>query len=306
MSRRIRRPRTAFTLIELLVVISIIATLVGLLLAAISGVRVSAMRTDTFKRMQNIGMGISSVRAPKDQGGLNLAYIPSEPINTTVAPGTAAAPVGFAIKQAYGANDPELNILLQAWPNLDITSTGYVGASVVLDSNQTLTFFLTGGAITNFNGFSNDPKHPFKPATAGEQRRGPYIEVNSKLYWLAPTKLQAPGVLAPGHPWLVDAYRDDPAPGTPFAYFASIGGKLNNYGNQTYALPANWDLNASPVTSTTPYTSGGQFVNSSGFQIISAGKDRLFGAGGAVLPAAGVGADDQANFTKTLLSGGIN
>ena len=58
----------------------------------------------------------------------------------------------------------------------------------------------------------------------------------------------------------------------------------------------------------TPYKSGGKYVNESGFQIISAGKDQMFGAGDALLPAVGTpgGDDDQANFSRSVLGGGIN
>jgi prepilin-type N-terminal cleavage/methylation domain-containing protein len=276
MTLHTRRPRAAFTLVELLVVIAIIAVLVGLLMAAVQRVRVMGPQTENASRIQQIHDAVGRCK-----GDLKLDYIPSG---------------SFQLKSSYATNDPELEILLQAFPNLNTSATGL--PNVTLDANQTLCFFLTGGVVTNFTGFSNNPRQPFTPGGAAEVRKGPWIQgpVN-KLFKTAPN----------GHAWIIDVH------GVPYAYFASVKGKPNNYGTQTFTLPNGpWTGSDYPLGNPAPgpityWTNGGKVVNESGFQIISAGTDKKFGAGGA-LPATGTpgGADDQSNFTKNQLSGGIN
>ncbi len=265
--RRLRERRAAFTLIELLVVIAIIAVLVSLTAAAAQRVRIAGTQTDNFHRIKKIEQGISAAKSSRDQMGLNLAYIPSEPMTNG----------GFTLKSAYTGTEPELNVLLTAWPQLNTAATGL--PNVTLDPNQTLMFFLTGGAVTNFTGFSTNPKAPFTVAVAGESRRGPYIELTPKMIGAGPNN----------QPWLLDSF------GNPYVYFASVGGKVGNYAAQTYN-------GVSPYKDPT----SGKFVNESGVQIISAGKNGQFGPGGTALPASGAGEDDQANFTRSLLGGGIS
>jgi prepilin-type N-terminal cleavage/methylation domain-containing protein len=266
---RTRKQRVAFTLIELLVVMAIIAVLVGLLMAGIQNVRSAGPRTENFHRMTKIGDAIAGARLPKEQNGLNLTYIPSEPMTSG----------GFTLKSSYTGTEPELNILTQAWPNLNTSNTGL--PNVTLDPNQTLCFFLTGGTVTNYTGFSNNPKQPFSVAVSGESRRGPYLDVsNLKNVMVSPTNGQA---------WIIDPF------GTPYVYFASIGGKTANYAAQTFQ-------GVSPYKD--PKT--GKFINENSFQIISAGKDMAFGPGGTNLPSTGAGGDDQANFSKFLLGAGLS
>jgi prepilin-type N-terminal cleavage/methylation domain-containing protein len=282
MVRQSERRRAAFTLIELLVVIAIIAILISLISAAVMRVRVLGPQTENFTRIQNIAQGISSVKSSRDQNGLGLSWIPSTG--------------GFRLKSAYVVGDPELEVLLTAWPNLNYGATG-LPPNVTLDANQTLMFFLTGGTVTDYKGFSNNPKQPFTAATPGESRRGPFIEVSAKLVKVSPANGQA---------WLVDPF------GTPYAYFASVGGKSNNYaalGAQSFGLPAMYDgLATTTATGTVaPYKSSAtKFINENGFQIISAGRDKTFGPGDLNMPATGAGVNNQANFTRTLLSAGIN
>lgn len=271
---RTDRRRAGISLIELLVVISIIAVLMSLLMAAVQRVRVLGPQTENFHRMNQMADAIGRLK-----NDLKLEYVPSHPVS----------PGGFRLQKSYGPNDPELVFLQRAFPNMNLSDNGYVGPNLVLDSNQVLVFFLWGvGDGTPPNpigfGFSNNPSKPLTPARAGEQRKGPWIEFNAKMF--------AAG--ANGYPHVVDVY------GTPYAYFASVNAKPNNYGNQTFTLVT------PPVGPVSPYLSGGRAVNEKGFQIISAGRDKVFGPGGAVVPATGAGADDHAHFQKSLLGAGLN
>ncbi|MFO0823512.1 MAG: type II secretion system protein [Gemmataceae bacterium] len=264
---RRQQQRAAFTLVELLVVIAIIAVLVSLLMAAVMRVRVLGPQTENGARIQQIHDAIGRCKSD-----LKLNYIPSNG--------------GFQLKSAYTGTEPELNVLLQAFPNLDRSNTGL--PNVTLDGNQTLCFFLTGGGFgpAPFSGFSNNPRYPFTPKASGaETRKGPWLEANLKYYTAAPN----------GQPWIIDVY------GIPYAYFASVDGKQNNYGTQTFSpgIPG--------VGTASPYSSSGRVMNDSGWQIISAGRDKVFGAGGA-LPAIGSpgGEDNQANFSQYLLGGRLD
>jgi prepilin-type N-terminal cleavage/methylation domain-containing protein len=329
--------RSGFSLIEILVVIVIIAILVSLLLAAVMRAMDAGVRTQNFSQIGEIGSAIGEAKRV-----LNLPQIPPGP---------------FTLKQYYNGNEPELTYLLGAFPQLSwqpgTAGTGLIpGATntttqIVLDSNQTLLFFLTGGSVTNFTGFSTNPSQPFAPFTAGAQRKGPFLQISSKYFTTNPATttglvlqsttsyaqvptpstvptgvLQSFTVSAGQQPWLVDAY------GLPYAYFASLNGKNGLYcappiapnANSpaialTTSIPQAYQLNFigknSPLGTNflTPYYSNiatNTFINPQGFQIISSGKDGFFGYGGTVPPSTAEGYDDQANFSKTSLGGGIN
>lgn len=284
------RRRAAFTLVELLVVMAIIAVLVSLILAGVQRVRVLGPQTENASRIQQIHDAIG--RCKND---LKLDYIPSH----------ALSGGGFTLKATYTGSEPELDILLRAFPNMNTaanpnpqngdTTNGFIGTNVVLDANQTLCFFLTGGAATDRQGFSNDPRKPFKPsAGSGEQRKGPWLEPNNKLFGPGPNN----------HLWLIDVY------GTPYAYFASVGGKQNNYGAQGF-LPTTVPAQTHAVK---PYTNGGRVMNESSFQIISAGRDKVFKplpptpVPSDTLPGTGSPGDEdnQSNFSKYLLGGRLD
>jgi prepilin-type N-terminal cleavage/methylation domain-containing protein len=258
MLTRTRRPRAGFTLIELLVVMGIIATLVGLLLPALSGARVRALQTQNLDRMNKIATALTNLKDPTQ--GLNLDYVPA----------------GFRLMSAYSGTEPEAFILKKAWPNIDLAATGLPN-NVTLDGNQTLVFFLTGGGVTNGTGFSTNPRQPF---SAGGSRKGPFLEFNTSYIVAGPNN----------QPWIIDTF------GTPYAYFAAVNGKANAYGGQSFVHPTAGT--AVPVQS-----SAGRYAKENTFQIISAGRDKVFG-GGATLPLSGSpgGADDQGHFQSTILS----
>jgi prepilin-type N-terminal cleavage/methylation domain-containing protein len=267
-----RRRRAAFTLIELLVVMAIIAIIVSLTMAAVQRVRALGPFTENASRMAQMNDAIGRLK-----NDLKVPSLSSRVFQT--AGGT------FHLKRAYAANEPELEFLLQCFPNMDRNNNGLpANVDARLDRNQFLCFFLTGGVGNNYAGFSNNPRQPFLPPSAGELRKGPWYVVSPKL-------VETSG----GQARLIDPY------GTPYAYFASLDGKTNNYGTQSFSPPA--ALGGGTVA---PYLSSGRPVNENGFQIISAGKDKVFGPGGTNLPATGDGEDDQAQFSKAVLGAGIN
>jgi hypothetical protein len=59
-------------------------------------------------------------------------------------------------------------------------------------------------------------------------------------------------------------------------------------------------------TTVFPYQNASGFYNPQGYQIISAGRDSIFGSSGLLPPSSSWGFDDQSNFSKTVLGGGIN
>jgi len=64
--------------------------------------------------------------------------------------------------------------------------------------------------------------------------------------------------------------------------------------------------NTTPAVGVRPYlASPGRYVKEQGFQIISAGRDGMFGPGGADNPATGVGADDMIHTQKEVAGAGI-
>jgi hypothetical protein len=263
-----RRHRTAFTLIELMVVITIIIVLMSLLMAGVQRALDAGKRTDNIDRMAQVG---SAVGLAKQK--LNMPYVWSGP---------------FKLRSIYQQGDPELDILLQMFPNMNwggSADNGYTGADVILDANQALVLLLTGGAPTGMTGFSTDPRKPF--SAAGASRKGPMLEANPK--WFDASS---------GHPRLIDPFNN------PYIVFAATKGKNGNYAKDNYGNPQTITVGSVTVS---PYLSGTGFVNAAGFQIISAGKDKMFGVGGATLPGVGSpgGEDDQANFSRATLGSGI-
>lgn len=270
MTRRIPPPgRAGFTTIELLVVIAIIAILMALLLPAIQRARDSAKRATAASDINQLASAIGVFKQKT-----HASYIPNGP---------------FRLCTDYPANWPETAYLKSLWPYMNLADNGLrvSGAVVssqnplVLDANQVMTFFLTGGPYTGYQGFSNNRQQPFTPPGAvGEQR------------FTALEQAPASKFDAAGHyldPW-----------GTPYAYF-SWESPSNTYPVTVFSAAG------SPVVAYfTPGTTPPRFINGKSFQIISAGRNKVFGAGGAWTPGAGAwanetsspGGDDMSNFNN--------
>ena len=303
MTRRYPSSRRAgVTLIEILVVIAIIAILIGMLLPALQKVRSTVRRATAQSEMAQVGTAIANFKTK-----FGVDYIPAfgsapttgyfrvrafyyDPVNP---PATLPA-------NAVPSTSPEAVYLKRLFPQLPPLYVGgaptngfTTGLTPVtqegdLDPNQTLVLFLTGGGLTNYQGFSNNKQAPFTPpSAAGETRIGPFL--NDKA-----TKFDA------------NAHYLDPW-GTPYAYFSVDAG--NTYPN------IGWTTTTGDILF--PYRdSSTKFLMPKGYQLVSAGADMRFGTNtappspsvGVWTPGNGVwltgkfGGDDLSNFNGTVLA----
>ncbi len=258
MTRRTGSRPAGFTLIELLVVIAIIAVLISLLIPAVMKFRGTADRTKNDWRMKQMTVG-----AKKFQDAHQVDHLPHPP---------------FRLQNKYvaGTYDREQAYLKQVFPHLDLNATGLTDVTLD-DGNQILVFFTTGGVALKHQGFSMSAKQPFLPKTVdGEERKGPYIEISAD-------KQPMIGPSINGQAWFLDPF------GTPYAVFFP---RKKSY----LTTPAQQFLGA-----VTPFHQGGtppKYDNPNDIQVISAGPNKAFGAGGSWSSGAtGDGADDTSNFS---------
>jgi hypothetical protein len=186
-----------------------------------------------------------------------------------------------------------------------------------LDCNQTLIFFLTGGEVTKYSGFSNDPTQPFDTSAASQANR------TGKYFDIPDNRLQVINGVRTGRyldPW-----------GTPYVYMAPVDGRQYPMPSATAdVIPQAVLLNmgvAGQPTGINPFRSfvsgtNTKAINDSSFQLISAGPNKIFGRGSFYLSGGGQtpvvcapytpgsspysdkdpGGDDFANFRNLKLS----
>jgi hypothetical protein len=213
-------------------------------------------------------------------------------------------------KMDYDLNDPlekeSLNYLKQVWPQLrvrtadgpafrdgktpdegidwngngEIDGDGKNSPAVLLEGDQCLVFFL-GGIIEEGapSGFSRHPRNP-----ADKSRGRPFFEFPT-------SRLRS--VHANGFPSFIDPWGE-----RPYAYFSSHG-KKNGYSAR--------DCQSLVGSDFSPYQSEpGQYFQPSGYQIISAGRNRQFGAGGILRAGSfdkdSADGDNLTNFVVDRLS----
>jgi prepilin-type N-terminal cleavage/methylation domain-containing protein len=317
MLRRSGNRRAGVTLIELLVVVSILAVLMSLILAAVMRARGMGPRTETRARLDAVAKAIETFKSHDSFGHVN--YIPPGRYEPVARPNDGVPAPGwypFRLRNTYprvGTAQPgepdeysfEAQYLQKVFGGghqLNFADLGYrdnSGQPILranLDGPQTLVFFLGGlpeaaGTEAIFTGFSKHPQQPFirrNPNRTDENRRGPVLDLGGTR------KYELDGA---GFARLIDGY------GNPFAYFAAYEGSANKlYGGHGNDQLVN--TKGQPMGPVQPYARNGQYENSKGFQIISAGKNEIFGITGNWNQVGPEGEDDQASFAPALLGSG--
>jgi prepilin-type N-terminal cleavage/methylation domain-containing protein len=297
-----RGQRSAFTLVELMVVLLIIAILVSLIGSVVMKAMGKIPEVQTRTEISEMSVALQAFMSD-----YNLAEPPPSTLVLNEASPLSTPSAAF-LQQVFGKN---------LGPT-DWNGDGYIAGIWTLKGEKCLTFLL--GGIPNSAamvppmyrplpnsvavpalsppsplGFSTNTMNPGQP---GGKRKGPYFTFVTSRLW--PQTVIPP--LWDGFFLYLDPWQTKSGPlystlgGSPYAFFSSTG--INNL----YAGTCTFDTSG-------PYMIGaGQYTNPNTYQIISAGKDGYYG-GGLWSPsggAQGYGADDQANFSSTLLGSGQN
>jgi prepilin-type N-terminal cleavage/methylation domain-containing protein len=328
------RTRNAFTLIELLVVIAIIAILASLTAAAVQKARERGRDAQCRADISQLDTALGQFKA---RFGIYPPCYGSGPQGT------------FQLATYYGTNGnllpslaAEYAILKQIFPRLDPTTenglrrlqtdlnpTVYDASNaptegipatnpILLDPNQCMVFFLSGGIYTGYSGFATDPQRPFKGPFANggiaiaRLYNGPFFEgftparmllrsnFNEKTFSdnsaFNPTHLRFPIGDAPVDPRKEQPWFTDPW-GTPYLYLASTIGNDYPFANKTVngtsglmigPWGGTYSANAGVAGGLEPFytctISGNnitnqKFMNARSVQIISAGRNQQFGPG---------------------------
>jgi prepilin-type N-terminal cleavage/methylation domain-containing protein len=186
---------------------------------------------------------------------------------------------------------------------------------VTLEGDQCLVFFLggiplpgTANSPPGIQGWSHNPRDPAAIITEPTGRVPPLFEFASERLWL---RAGDAGASAHGFYSFADTWgKSTGNTKSPYIYFSNYGKRngyntnANNGALQRYATGDCQSLGVWPYYQSTSAATIAA-VNPSGYQIISAGQDGQFGPGGLwappASPATGVGADDQANFSGSVL-----
>jgi prepilin-type N-terminal cleavage/methylation domain-containing protein len=356
MHKSLIRPadRRGFTLVELMVVIIIVGVLAALITAAVARVLILGPKIQTQNDINQLGISLESF---KSQFGF---YPPSQlilcekltdyqlPQIQRLAAGTPLlADSQYYLSKMFPRMGP-------AWSGNGVDWNGDHVASppVLLTGDQCLVFFLGGiqqtivnpnGTTTlTCNGFSSNPSDPsavfqLPGMVAPPTLIGPFFEFKSERLTQLGAKLDLLNLKPNPYFSYADAYKNKLPSGAmvPYAYFSSYR-RRNNY--NPYSLS---DCDAFKIiqglvypqsgmsVGLCPYaSSAGQFLNPSSYQIISAGKDGVFGVGSAAGayywseskgyiwqtpnqfplrdPARiGDGLDDISNFSQGLLGSAV-
>jgi prepilin-type N-terminal cleavage/methylation domain-containing protein len=284
-----QRGRGGFTLIEMIVVIAIIAILVALTAAsALKFLRKGPEiqnRNDTSQLTTAIGAFKTKFGFyPPSQ--IKLCFLTSQYGNQQLdIDSQAVLTQMFPRCSTTWANNGIMWV-----PNLNQTGP------VTLEGEECLVFFLggweqTSGATHLCVGFSTNPTSPMDTSDMNH-RIGPFYQFEGSRLAVSPVQgHQANPILVYNDPY-----------GTPYAYFSSF--RTRN-GFNRYPTGDCLTLGVSPYQDTQS-----TFYNPETIQIISAGANKKFGAGGpnpvwtpatAAQVNAGNGIDDMTNFYDSLM-----
>jgi prepilin-type N-terminal cleavage/methylation domain-containing protein len=334
----IRQRRGGYTLIELIVVIGIIVLLAGLVLNVIIKFRDMGPRIQTQGEINEMSSAIEQFKSTYQVKYIPPGLVLTQNYNPPVSPNWLAESRSF-LSAAWTKGLPGLGL---APANDQVTNTPI--SVYVLDGNQTLVFLLGGippgpdpsrGEVFTQapvqppqvayprppyfqgtrTGFRDSPTNPLN---AG----GPPISIGNA--YSSPTGERMKGPFFDFKPDRVLGGQFRDPYGTPFMYLSSKNG--NDYFAfgasyagfiPSFAADGGW-AGVSPfgtqVDSSTDRVT--RYINPQGFQIISAGKDRMFGPGSwnpsanrHVPYVAGIdfytpampGGDDLANFSTGML-----
>jgi prepilin-type N-terminal cleavage/methylation domain-containing protein len=292
--RHSRTHRSAFTLVEMLVVIAIIAVLVSLLLAAVMPIMLRGQELRCFNEIKQLDNAIVAW-----QQTFKVSFPP---------PSRLFLSNNYADYGQTPLGQLSLQYLSTIWPRLNWSSgidwsggLGMPNGGVVLEGDQCLVFFLGGIPAVDSNGnlgvtgFSTNPQNPTQ---LGGNRLPPLFEFAAgRLFWRIP---QNP------FPSYQDTWQNmNPATKSPVPYWYFSSGKRRNGYGDFFISP----LPASSLVPNGPYYGSflngqPQYANPNTWQIISAGRNGVFGPGGQYNPSTGVpppGDDDQCNFSDRPL-----
>lgn len=287
--------RSAFTMVEVMVVILILAILSSLISSVVVKGMDKATESQTRKEISEMEVALRAFMLDyglTDPPPSYLYLSETDPLNTL---GKGDAQTAAFLEKMFGKNLGKLGYV-------DWNGNGQSDPPYAVQEKECLVFYLggipnsvavRGGATPAPQGFSANNINPSAP---GGKRKGPYFNfIASRLF-------PQPQQVIPA--WLGFFFYIDPwmsksgvlyQIGTPYAFFSSRG------------IRSTYDT--SPDSGAKPYmTSNGQYMNPNTYQILSAGRDGQFGnplwnpSSGAL----GAGADDQANFSSTLLGAGQN
>jgi prepilin-type N-terminal cleavage/methylation domain-containing protein len=305
-----RQPRSAFTLIELLVVIAIIAILVSLTAAAVMKVmgKIPEVTTRTEISMMDSALAdfMTTYQLTKPPPSYLILREDGQYNNNaglTSAQFAAQQQTHVFLKQLFGKNFSAIppqqaqsqGIKWHDWNGNGVLDSG----PLILEGEHCLVFYL--GGIPNYGGngclgFSTSPYAPaMNPAQTPNlpmgDRRGPFYEFKSNR--LIRDSHAFFGYLDAWHPSPTDPLRK------PYAFF-STQGIMNGYNLGDCA-----SIGASPyLDGINTATKSQIYTYNTKYQIISAGQNGTFGSGIWINGAQGAGADDQANFSSSLLVAG--
>lgn len=330
--RRRQESRPAFTLVELLVVITIILILMSLLLAGINKIWSYVDEVKTTNEIAQLSQACESFKAKFGRyppSRIALWCMNAVPAAALQLPANDAN--GELTRESVEflqAVFPGIDLTSgNASSQHDWTGTGYSSqAPLVLEGQECLVYFLGGlrylanGTYSGFTGFCSDPIRPTfnNLGVPGSQRVGPFFDFD--LSRITSNPINNPNAGNSGG--FFGAYLD-PYKTVPYAYFAARSGASNNYATlQNIAL---WGYTQNSNTlldcfslinayrgdfgdgTAFPYmqaitpppnqaASTGRIATyhrPSSFQIVSAGKDKLFG--GNTMPQNAINASNYGN-----------